>query len=270
MTVSFPVESNFAFAFLLLPPRRRRALQAAYGFCRAVDDAVDEVTDQSEGLRILADWREQLRLVYAGVPTSEAGRQLGQAARDFAIEKRDLEDILQGVEMDLVTKQYDSFNQLYTYCYRVASAVGMVAIAIFGAPHARDYAEKLGLALQLTNILRDVGEDADRGRIYLPREDLERFGVTAADIFAKRYTPAFVDLMTFEAGRAHRYYEEARAGVPRKGRRQLAAAFAMGAIYFELLRQLEARAFRVFDARVRVPTVTKVRLALTAGVQAFA
>ena len=146
----------------------------------------------------------------------------------------------------------------------------MVAIAIFGQPNARDYAEKLGLALQLTNILRDVGEDADRGRIYLPREDLERFGVTPDDIFNKRYTPAFVDLMTFEAGRAHRYYEEARVLVPRRGKRKLAAAFAMGSIYFELLRTLEARAFRVFGERVRVPTAVKARLALSAGVQSLA
>jgi phytoene synthase len=268
--MEFPLDSNFAFAFLLLPRRRRHALEAAYGFCRAVDDAVDEVKIEADGLRILADWREQLRLAYSGTPTSAQGVRLAQAAHDFHIEQHDLADILLGVEMDLTTHRYATFADLYTYCYRVASAVGMVAIAIFGAPGARDYAEKLGLALQLTNILRDVGEDADRGRIYLPREDLDRFGVSEDDIFHKRYSPAFVDLMTFEAGRAHRFYEEARAVLPHRGRYKLAAAGAMGRIYFELLRTLEARAFRIFEQRISLSALTKARLAITAGVHALA
>ncbi len=165
--VNLPFQSNFAFAFLLLPARRRRALAAAYGFCREVDDAVDVVQDEKEGLSILATWRSELALVYEGAPKTESGRALQAAAKEFNIQRQDLEDILLGVEMDLVHKRYEDFEQLYTYCYRVASAVGMVAIAIFGAPEARVYAEKLGLALQLTNFLRDVREDAGRGRIYL-------------------------------------------------------------------------------------------------------
>lgn len=260
-----PTQSNFALAFLLLPPAQRRALKAAYGFCRAVDDAVDEVSDRDTGLAILADWRAQLRLAYHGTATSEEGRALQAATRDFAIRERDLEDILVGVEMDLVKTRYATFEELYKYCYHVASAVGLVVIEIFGYQHeaTRVYAEKLGIALQLTNILRDVKEDAARGRVYLPQEDLARFGVLESDLLAGRYTDAFFDLMAFEAGRAHRYYEEAKATLPRSARRKLGSAETMGEIYFELLRGIEARGFRVFDERIAVPTRDKVRIALS-------
>ena len=259
-----PTQSNFAFAFLLLPKARREGLKAAYGFCRAVDDAVDEVTDREEGMRILAMWREQLRLTYAGQPTNQEGKDLAVAVRRFGIHEKDLADILTGVEMDLVQTRYETFADLYKYCYHVASAVGMVALNIFG--HADDatrvYAEKLGLALQLTNILRDVREDAGRGRIYLPREDMQRFGVKEEDVIAGKYTDAFFDLMAFEAGRAHRFYEEARACLPAGKRRKLASAETMGEIYFELLRGIEAKGFRVFEERIAVKTSDKVRIAL--------
>jgi len=260
-----PTQSNFAFAFLLLPKARRKALKAAYGFCRVVDDAVDEVTDRDEGLRILAVWREQLKLVYHGQATTDEGRELQQAVLAFRIQEKDLADILTGVEMDLVKTRYQTFGELYDYCYHVASAVGLVAIEIFGHSDAKTkiYAEKLGIALQLTNILRDVREDAGRGRIYLPAEDLARFGVKEEDLLAGHYTDAFCDLMTFEAGRAHRYYEEARAVLPKAARRKLASAETMGDIYFELLRTMEGRGFRVFDARVSVPTREKLKIAFS-------
>jgi phytoene synthase len=260
-----PTQSNFAFAFLLLPKARREALKAAYGFCRAVDDAVDEVSDREEGMRILETWRTQLRLAYRGEATTTEGRDLQQAVRQFQIHERDLQDILTGVEMDLTKTRYQSFEELYRYCYHVASAVGLVAIEIFG--HSDDdtklYAEKLGVALQLTNILRDVREDAGRGRVYLPADDLARFGVKEEDLFAGRYTEAFFDLMTFEAGRAHRYYEEARAALPKSARRKLASAETMGEIYFALLRAIEARGFRVFDERVTVPNGEKMKIAIS-------
>jgi phytoene synthase len=259
-----PTQSNFAFAFLLLPKRRREGLKAAYGFCRAVDDAVDEVKDRDEGLRILATWREQLRLAYEGEATTQEGKELAVAVKDFAIAQKDLADILVGVEMDLVQTRYETFADLYTYCYHVASAVGMVALSIFGhtGEKQRRYGEKLGIALQLTNILRDVREDAGRGRIYLPREDMRRFDVREEDILAGKYTDAFFDLMAFEAGRAHRFYEEARAELSPAQRKKLASAETMGDIYFELLRGIEARGFRVFEERVTVKTADKIRIAL--------
>lgn len=259
-----PTQSNFAFAFLLLPKARREGLKAAYGFCRAVDDAVDEVTDRDEGLRILSVWREQLRLAYEGEATTEEGRDLAVAVRRFDIAQKDLADILVGVEMDLVQTRYETFAELYKYCYHVASAVGMVALSIFGHTGAKQrvYGEKLGIALQLTNILRDVREDAGRGRIYLPREDLRKFGVREEDILNGVYTDAFFDLMAFEAGRAHRFYEEARAELTSSQRRRLASAETMGDIYFELLRGIEAKGFRVFEERIAVKTADKIRIAL--------
>lgn len=259
-----PTQSNFAFAFLLLPKARREGLKAAYGFCRAVDDAVDEVKERDEGLRILAEWREQLRLAYEGEATTEEGKELAVAVRRFQIEQKDLADILTGVEMDLVQTRYETFADLYRYCYHVASAVGLVALSIFGHTGAqqRIYGEKLGIALQLTNILRDVKEDAGRGRIYLPMEDMKRFSVREEDLLAGKYTDAFFDLMAFEAGRAHRYYEEARACLSPSQRRRLASAETMGDIYFELLRGIEARGFKVFEERVAVRTADKVRIAL--------
>lgn len=259
-----PTQSNFAFAFLLLPKARREGLKAAYGFCRAVDDAVDEVKDRDEGLRILAEWREQLRLAYHGEATTTEGKELATAVRRFAIQEKDLADILVGVEMDLVQTRYETFADLYKYCYHVASAVGMVALSIFGHTGTRErvYGEKLGIALQLTNILRDVKEDAGRGRIYLPREDMQRFGVREEDVLSGKYTDAFFDLMAFEAGRAHRFYEEARAELPADKRKKLASAETMGDIYFELLRGIEARGFRVFEERVAVKTADKIKIAI--------
>jgi phytoene synthase len=264
VVAGIPTQSNFAFAFFLLPKKKREALKAAYGFCRAVDDAVDEVKDTKTGLSILADWRDQLDRVYLGTASTAEGRALQEAARRFHIKKTDLSDILLGVEMDLTQTRYDTFEDLYRYCYHVASAVGMVAIEIFGyrLERTRAYAEKLGIALQLTNILRDVGEDAARGRIYLPKEDLARFDVSEKDILEQRYSDGFFDLMCFEAGRAHRFYEEARVALPAKERRRLGSAETMGQIYFELLRAIEARGYRVFDGRVTVPTTDKVRIAL--------
>jgi phytoene synthase len=192
--------SNFYYAFMLLPAERRRALHAVYAFCRFIDHIAD---DESAGdaAWLLNRWREELDRVYGGTPTRAISRALADSAGHFNIPRKYFEEIIAGVEMDLTRKRYANFKDLRQYCYRVASAVGLICIEIFGYtnPAARIYAEKLGIACQITNILRDVKEDAARGRIYLPLEDLARFNVTEEEILHSVYSPNFVRLMEFEA-----------------------------------------------------------------------
>jgi len=256
--------SNFFFAFLCLPRPQREAIFAVYAFCRIVDDTVDLGSDREEQRQELARWREEIARVYGGVPEHPAAQRLQLAIRTFPIPREALLEIIAGVEMDLERANYESFEELYSYCYRVASAVGLCCIEIFGYsdPRARQYAVHLGIALQLTNILRDVQVDARDGRVYLPQEDLRRFGVTADDLVAGRYTPQFVELMTWEAARARGYYERAWAALPPADGRRLFAAEIMGRTYFALLRAIEARRFRVFGERVALPAYRRVGIAL--------
>ncbi len=259
--------SNFYYAFLALPRARREALYAVYAFCRTVDDIADrEGGERSAQRRELADWRDDVAGCYddGGAPHHPIARQLARAVRDFAIPRDALTAILDGVEMDLDRTTYETADDLYPYCYRVASAVGLCCIAIFGARDvaARDYAVNLGIALQLTNIIRDVGVDARAGRIYLPQEDLRRFEVTADDLRAGVITPRFVALMTHQADRARQFYAAARAAFPVADARALVPAEIMGRIYHALLDEIEARGFRVFEQRVTVPTRRKIAIAL--------
>jgi phytoene synthase len=198
-----------------------------------------------------------------------AAQRLQEAVKIFPIPRAALEEIIAGVEMDLDRSTYKTFDELYPYCYRVASAVGLCCIEIFGYTdvRAREYAVNLGVALQLTNIMRDVQPDALAGRVYLPQEDLERFGVTADDLAAGRYTPDFVRLMEYQAARARSYYEGAWAALPRVDQRTLFAAEIMGRTYFALLETIERRRFRVFGGRVSVPTPRKLGIALRCWVQ---
>jgi phytoene synthase len=262
--------SNFFYAFLCLPRAQREAIYAVYAFCRIVDDAVDLGQDREEQRRTLASWREEIAQVYGGAPRHPAAQRLQEAIRRFPITRPVLEEIIAGVEMDLDHARYETFEDLYPYCYRVASAVGLACIEIFGYrdPRARDFAVDLGVALQLTNILRDVQPDARAGRVYLPQQDLRRFGVTADDLAEGRYTPAFVELMRWEAGRAHHYYERAWATFPAADGRTLFAAEIMGRTYFALLRELETRRFRVFGGRVTLPLHTKLGIALSCWARA--
>jgi len=262
--------SNFFYAFLCLPRRQREALYAVYAFCRIVDDAVDLGRDREEQRRELGRWREEIDRVYAGVPEHPAAQRLQQAIRIFPIPRAALLEIITGVEMDLERATYETFDDLYPYCYRVASAVGLCCIEIFGYAdlRARDYAVNLGVALQLTNILRDVHADARAGRIYVPQEDLRRFGLTGDDLVAGRYTPQFVELMAWEAARAHGYYERAWAALPAADARQLFAAEIMGRTYFALLRAIEARGFQVFGSRVTLPAYRRLGIALSCWLRA--
>lgn len=256
--------SNFFYAFLCLPRAQREAIFACYAFCRIVDDAVDLGQDRAAQRAELGRWRDEIARVYEGRPEHPAGQRLQVAIRRFPIPRATLEEIIAGVEMDMDHPTYETFDALYPYCYRVASAVGLCCIEIFGYsdPRAREYAVNLGIALQLTNILRDVQADALAGRVYLPQADLRRFGVSAEDLARGRYTPEFVRLMTFEAGRAHDYYQRAWAALPAADAGRLFAAEIMGRTYFALLRAIEARRFDVFGGRVSLSTYRRVAIAL--------
>ncbi|HVA80801.1 MAG TPA: presqualene diphosphate synthase HpnD [Candidatus Binataceae bacterium] len=253
--------SNFYYAFMLLPPERRRALNAVYAFCRFVDDIADDESIR-ESAELLRRWREELGRVYGGVPTRAISRALADAAARFSIPRELFEEVIAGVEMDLARKRYASFDELRQYCYRVASAVGLICIEVFGYrnPGAKVYAENLGIALQLTNILRDVKEDAGRGRIYLPLEDLARFGVTEDEILRGVYNDAFVRLMEFEANRARDYYALAERALPAEDRATLLTAEAMRLIYGSLLHLIVSSNYRVLDRRLSLSAPRKLYL----------
>ncbi len=262
--------SNFYYAFLFLPRAQREAIYAVYAFCRIVDDVVDLGKIPEVQRRELEQWRRELARCFEGVPEDPVAQRLAEVIRRFPIPRSALEAIVDGVEMDLKHSRYETFDDLYPYCYRVAGAVGLCCIEIFGYsdPRCREYAVNLGVALQLTNILRDVEADAERGRIYLPQEDLRRFGVSAEELKAGRYTPAFVELMGFEARRTHQFYERAWAALPARDARGLVAAEIMGRIYFALLQAIEARQFRVFGERVTLPVSRKLTIALSCWARA--
>src|SRR6266511_5851284 len=256
--------SNFFYAFLCLPRPQREALYAVYAFCRIVDDTVDVGQDHAAKRKELERWRAEIAQVFEGSPEHPAAQRLQEAVKLFPIPREALNEIIAGVEMDLDRSTYRTFDELYPYCYRVASAVGLCCIEIFGYSdvRAREYAVNLGIALQLTNILRDVQADARAGRVYLPQEDLRRFGVSAEDLAEGRYTPEFAALMGFEATRAREYYGRAWAALPVGDRPRLFAAEIMGQTYFALLRAMEKRGFQVFGERVALPAHRKVAIAL--------
>jgi phytoene synthase len=253
--------SNFYYAFMLLPAERRRALHAVYAFCRFIDDIADDEST-SDAAVLLNRWREELDRVYGGVPTRAISRALADSALHFNIPRKYFEEIIAGVEMDLSRKRYANFEDLRLYCYRVASAVGLICIEIFGYtnPAARVYAEKLGIAFQITNILRDVKEDAGRGRIYLPLDDLARFAVAEDEILHCDYTASFVRLMEFQAARARDFYREAEAALPLEDRASLLTAEAMRLIYGALLERIVRSNYRVLDHRHSLPAPLKLYL----------
>ena len=258
--------SNFYYAFLALPRARREALYAVYAFCRTVDDIADLGTDATAQRAGLAAWRRDIARCYedgAG-PEHPIARQLAEAVRRFGLPRAALDAIVDGCEMDLERATYETFDDLAPYCYRVASAVGLCCIEIFGYtdPRAREYAVSLGTALQLTNIIRDVGADARSGRVYVPQSDLRAFGVSADALRAGRYSDAFVRLMAFQTARAREHYARAWRAFPDADTRSLIPAEIMGRIYFALLAEIEARRFRVLDERVALPARRKVAIAV--------
>jgi phytoene synthase len=254
--------SSFYYPLLLLPGRKREALMAVYAFCRRADDLVDDPA--SAGDEGIESWREELDRCYEGRPGHPITRSLCRIIQRYPIPKEHFEELLRGVEMDTVRNRYDTFEDLYPYCYRVASTVGLISIEIFGYrdPATRQYAVDLGVALQLTNILRDIPTDAGRNRIYLPGEDLDRFGCTEKTILHGMRTEAFRALMHFQCDRARTYYRKAWESFPARDRGALVAAEAMGRIYYSLLRGIERREYDVYSEKVTVPRLHKVGAAL--------
>jgi 15-cis-phytoene synthase len=269
-------DTSFYYSFLVLPPRKRTAIIAVWDFCRAVDDAVDEVVPEREwqgGLTAAARrrateqigaWRAELDAAYSGTPTTRQGAALQPFIREFNLPRQQFADLIDGVAMDLDHPRYETFAALEEYCRRVASAVGLICVEIFGYrnPAARDYAVSLGIALQLTNIVRDVAADLRMGRVYLPAEDLARFEVSDADLRAGVVTPRLKALLKFECDRARAYYRRAAAELPAEDARSLVAAEIMGAIYFAILRRIELAGYDVFTRRIRVPRPLRAVLAL--------
>jgi phytoene synthase len=260
--------SNLALAFVLLPKAKRDGMSALYAFCREVDDvADDEAVPVSERRAQLAAWREDVRIACTdGPPQFPVNRELQSIVRQHPGLTFDLfDDLIRGVEMDLDIKRYQNYADLEQYCYRVASVVGLLSIEIFGYtnPRARDYAVHLGKALQFTNILRDVKTDAERGRIYFPLDELDRFRVNEAEILNGEYSPRFRELAASVAKRAKLFYTLAGETLPPEDRRAMAAAELMGSVYWRLLEKLEAREFNVFGSQpTRVSKGQKILLIL--------
>lgn len=262
-------KTSFYYSFLVLPPDQRRGIVAVWDFCRAVDDAVDEAPNASTGLPSGRDavvfWRAELGRCYDGIaPTTTQGRHLQPFIRRFDLPRQAFDDVIDGVAMDLDTTRYRTFDDLFEYCRRVASAVGLICIRIFGCSNARsrDYALNLGVALQLTNILRDIKGDIARGRVYLPLEDLAASGCTVGDLAAGLATDAVRRLIALECGRARAFYDRATAALPAEDRRRLVAAEIMRAVYFETLTRIERSGYDVFTARARVPRPRQALIAL--------
>ena len=255
--------SSFYYSFLFLPPERRRAITALYAFCREVDDAVDEASDAQRAAVKLAWWRAEVANLYAGTPQHPVTRALHPLLKVFSMDEKRLNEIIDGMEMDLTQTRYLDWPGLERYCYLVAGVVGLLAAGIFGYRDARtlEYAKALGIAFQLTNIIRDVGEDARKNRIYLPMEDLKAHNVPAADILQARETDAFRELMRFEAARARQYYAQAFERLPAGDRRAQRPGLIMAAIYRKLLDEIESDGFRVLTQRTSLTPVRKLFIA---------
>lgn len=254
--------SSFYHAFRYLDATQHDALCAIYAFCRFVDDAADESAPE-DAPRLVAEWRAELDRCWRGLPTHPVTSAIAASRREFPIPRAALEAIVDGVEMDLGRTRFETWGELELYCRRVASAVGLAAIEIFGyqRPETRDYALHVGLALQLTNILRDVAEDAERGRIYLPLEDLRRFGVTERDILFGVYNRGFRALMAFECDRARAHYRAAEREIRPEDAASLRPAEIMRRTYERVLDQIVAEEYRVFERRIGLSRARKLLLA---------
>ena len=255
--------SSFYYSFLFLPPQRRLAITALYAFCREVDDTVDECTDQSIARIKLAWWRNEVSNTYAGKPEHPVMKALQPHIAPYQLQEQHLQAIIDGMEMDLDQTRYLDYPALQRYCWHVASVVGILSASIFGFtdPSTLLYAEKLGLAFQLTNIIRDVGEDARKGRIYLPINELQQFNVTAADLLNARHSERFEALMRFQVERAKSIYTEAFALLPRQDRRAQRPGLMMSAIYRTLLDEIERDRYQVLTQRISLTPLRKLWLA---------
>ncbi len=243
---------NFYYAFRTLPAAKRRAIYAAYAFCRLCDDIADDDHTLDEKHRLLGETRQMLEVGQNGGGGGPVFTALKDATSSFDIPVRYLEEVVEGVEMDLTKAQYDDFDELRTYCYKVASAVGLICVEVFGYedPKAREYAVDLGIAMQLTNIVRDVKEDATRGRIYIPLDEMKSFGYSPDELNAETVNGAFTDLMAFQVDRARRYFERGRRLIPLLSPRSRACPTVLIAFYSAILDRIEASGYDVFQKRV--------------------
>jgi len=259
--------SSFYYAFLFLPPPRRAAITAFYAFCREVDDVVDETSDAGVAAAKLAWWRQEVQAAFAGRPSHPVMKALMPLAGDFDIQPAHLQAVIEGCQIDLQQTRFLDYAGLQCYCHLVAGVVGEVAANIFGRTAAGTvrYAHRLGLAMQLTNIIRDVGDDARRGRIYLPMDELQQFDVRAQEILKRDapwgYSERFEALMRFQAQRAHQHYDEAFALLPEADRRAQKPGLMMANIYRTLLREIEADGFRVLHQRTSLTPLRKLWIA---------
>jgi phytoene synthase len=255
--------SSFYYSFLFLPANQRRAITALYAFCREVDDVVDECQEPQVAATKLAWWRQELARVYGGQPQHPVAQALQAASGEFNLPEEQLQEIIDGMEMDLQQSRYLDFKALSLYCYRVAGVVGLLAAEIFGYQDRRTqkYAHDLGLAFQLTNIIRDVGEDARRGRIYLPIDELQRFEVKAADLLNARHSDNFRRLMDFQIERAGSYYTQAIDQLPAVDRRAQRPGLVMAAIYRTLLDEIERDGCQVLTQRTSLTPIRKLWIA---------
>jgi phytoene synthase len=255
---------NFYYAFLFLPKAQRDAIYTVYAFCRYCDDIADDDHAQTNPQTLLQAWRHELDACYRGKPTHRITLALQQTVQQYAIPREHFEELIRGVEMDLTVQRYATFADLEQYCHRVASVIGLACLPIFGVDHAavQTYARHLGLALQLTNIIRDVKEDAERGRIYVPLEDLATFRYAETELLQQHYTEAFVALMQFQEQRALAYYHKATASLLPGDRSRLVAPEIMAAIYRTTLRKIARQRYNVFRGRTSLPTLHKLFIAL--------
>ena len=255
--------SSFYHSFRFLPEKKRRAITALYAFCREVDDVVDETTDVNLARTSLNWWRTQVAEIYVGKPQHPVAIALVPIVKQFNMAQEHLLEIIDGMEMDLEQARYQDFKSLQLYCYRVASVVGLLSVEIFGYNNRQTlkYAHDLGIAFQLTNIIRDVGEDARRNRIYLPMDEMQQFCVTAADILNARETENFQKLMAFQIERAHRFYDQALAQLPKEDRKSQRVGLIMAAIYRATLNEVESSGCHVLKERVSLTPTYKLWLA---------
>jgi len=256
--------SSFTLSFRLLPEPRRRAMTALYAFCRAVDDVVDDITDPVPAYTVLAWWRDEVGRLYEGAPRHPVTRALLPAVRDYTLPREHFEAILDGMAMDLQHGGFADFEALRLYCHRVAGVVGLLSARIFGYRDAstETYAARLGLALQLTNIVRDVGEDAMRGRIYLPADELRAHGVLPGDVLARRESPGFAALMAIQITRARSTFSEALAVLPDCDRRSQRPGLVMAAVYRTLLEEIATSGSRVLREKTSLPPLRKALIGL--------
>ena len=257
--------SSFYYSFLFLPPDRRRAITALYAFCREVDDVVDECADTQLARTKLGWWALEIGKLFEGNPSHPVTRAMQPHLEAFGISAERLNEIITGMEMDLTKKRYATFGELEAYCYRAASTVGLMCAEVFGYRNqgTKDYAVNLGIALQLTNILRDIKHDAKQGRIYLPIEDLREFGYSEEELLSCTYNERFVALMKFECDRAHQYFRKAKVALAEEDKPLFTAARIMGNIYFLLLRRIERVHYDVFTRRIRLSAAVKMLVAMT-------